>query len=316
MDLSIIIPVYQSEPCLTILVERIHQALQPEMISFEIILVNDGSSDGSWNIISQLCALHPDVVGINHRRNFGQDNAIMSGLRLARGTLIVTMDDDLQHDPNDLPRLLAAIRTSDADVIFGASPFDHDPLWKRLGRQLHSRTLEWLLNKPRHLQFTSYRIMRAPVAKDIIFYEGAFPFIDALLVQVTTRFEQIPVNMHARLHGRSNYTLFKSLQLWMKLLVSFSIRPLRIVTFTGILAFVVGMIAASIVIVQKLFWPETFAPFEAGWASLIVVMLIMNGMQMCFIGILGEYVGRTYVLVSQRPQAVIAKILNRPMPPQ
>ncbi|MBF0191240.1 MAG: glycosyltransferase family 2 protein [Magnetococcales bacterium] len=316
IQLSIVIPVYHSETCLEPLLARIHQALEPERIAFEVILVNDGSRDGSWRVIAALCARHAHVIGVNHRRNFGQDNAIMTGLRLARGLFVATMDDDLQHDPADLPRLLAAMRTSDAEVIFGSLEIQTDPGWKRLGRALHARTLEWLLDKPKDFQFTSYRLMRGEVARDIGFYDGAFPFIDALLVQVSTRFEQVPVQVHARFQGRSNYTLLKSLQLWMKLLVSFSIKPLRVVTFLGLFAFVTGVVSATGVVLQKWLSPESFEPNDAGWASLMVVMLIMNGLQMCFIGILGEYVGRSYVLASRRPQAVVAKVINGPAPPR
>ncbi|MBF0164901.1 MAG: glycosyltransferase family 2 protein [Magnetococcales bacterium] len=315
MELSIVIPVYQSESCLRPLIERIHQALEPEGIPFEVILVNDGSRDGSWREIAGLCARHANVVGVNHRRNFGQDNAIMTGLRLAQGRFVATMDDDLQHDPFDLPRLLAAMRASDDEVIFGSMENSLDPAWKRLGRLLHAWTLEWLLDKPRDLQFTSYRLMRGEVVRDITFYEGAFPFIDALLVQVSTRFGQLPVRLSPRHSGQSNYSFFRSIQLWMKLLISFSIKPLRLVTYLGIGAFLTGLLAAGVVVVEKLFWPEMFDPNDAGWASLMVVMLIMNGLQMSFIGVLGEYVGRSYVLLSRRPQAVIAKVLNGPRPP-
>ncbi|MEO5333528.1 MAG: glycosyltransferase [Magnetococcus sp. YQC-5] len=315
-QLSIVIPVYQSELCLPALLERIQQALSPEKITFELILVNDGSRDGSWRVITELCAHHPNVIGVNHRRNFGQDNAIMTGLKLARGAFVATMDDDLQHDPDDLPRLLAALRDSGAEVIYGAMEMSNDPLWKRFGRAVNEKTLVWLLDKPKDFQFTSYRVMRAEVVRDITFYEGAFPFIDALLVQVSTHFIQIPVRFQKRYAGSSSYTLFKSIQIWLKLAISFSIKPLRIVTFVGMLASMVGMISAVVVVMIKVMWPETFDANDSGWASLMVVLLIMNGLQMCFIGILGEYVGRSYVLTTRRPQAVIAKMLNRAMPTQ
>ncbi|MBF0341201.1 MAG: glycosyltransferase family 2 protein [Magnetococcales bacterium] len=311
MQLSIVIPVYQSEACLEPLVARIQQVLLPAGISFEIILVNDGSRDGSWRVIEALCARHAHVVGVRHRRNFGQDNAIMTGFRLARGEFVATMDDDLQHDPGDLPRLMAALRESDAEVVFGTTGTRQDPWWKKLGRKLNEKTLEWLLDKPRGFEFTSYRMLRGEVVRDIAFYDGAFPYIDALLVQVSTRFIQIPITLSPRYAGVSNYTLFNSLQMWLKLVVSFSIKPLRVVTFVGMAAFLAGAVSATVVVATKLFWPEDFGPNDAGWASLMVVLLIMNGLQMCFIGILGEYVGRSYVLNSRRPQSVVAKVLNR-----
>ncbi|MEO5345001.1 MAG: glycosyltransferase family 2 protein [Magnetococcus sp. YQC-9] len=310
MQLSIVIPVYHSESCLKPLLERIHEALQPEGIPFEVIFVNDGSKDGSWQVITELCARHPHVIGICLRRNFGQDNAILTGLRHARGTFVATMDDDLQHDPRDLPRLLAAMQEGDAEVIFGAVDSRQDPLWRQWGRAINSRTLEWLLDKPKELQFTSYRIMRAEVVRDIGFYDGAFPFIDALLAQVTTRFAQIEVQFHPRHAGRSNYNLFRSIQMWMKLAISFSIKPLRLVTLLGLLSFLIGLISATVVVTNRVLWPETYDPHEAGWASLMVTLLIVSGLQMCFLGVLGEYVGRSFILHSRRPQAVIARVIN------
>ncbi|MBF0212326.1 MAG: glycosyltransferase family 2 protein [Magnetococcales bacterium] len=313
-ELSIVIPVYHSESCLEPLLERIHQALEAAGLSFEVIFVNDGSRDGSWRVISELCRRHAHVIGVNHRRNFGQENATMTGMRLARGTYVVTMDDDLQNDPFDIPALLATLQEKELDVIYGFMRPENEPFWKRFGREVNNRTLEILLDKPKGIRFTSFRLMRAEVVQDITFYEGAFPFIDALVTQVTTQVAHLPVGHRPRHAGVSNFTLLKSIQTWMRGAISFSVLPLRIVTFVGLFVALLGLLAAALVVLDKLFRPELFGPYDAGWASLMVVMLIMNGLEMCFIGILGEYVGRSHVLMTRRPQAVIAKVLNAPPP--
>ncbi|MBF0294385.1 MAG: glycosyltransferase family 2 protein [Magnetococcales bacterium] len=312
--LSIVVPVYQSEPCLEPLLERIHQAMASRGITCEVILVNDGSRDGSWRVIETLCARHSHVIGVNHRRNFGQENATMTGMRLARGGLVATMDDDLQNDPFDLLLMIDALHANHSDVVYGFMVPEHEPFWKRFGREVNNKTLEWLLNKPKNVRFTSFRLMTRETCQAILFYEGAFPFVDTLISQVTTKYMHIRVGHRERHAGVSNFTLFKSIQTWMRVVVSFSVTPLRFVTFTGIAIALLGMLAALLVVMQKLFMPEEFSPYDAGWASLMVVMLIMNGMQMCFIGILGEYVGRSYVLLSRRPQSIIAKVLNAPHP--
>ena len=309
LDLSIVIPAYRSADCLGPLIAAIEAALVPEGIDYEVILVNDGSPDRTWAVIEELCESHPHVVGVDLRRNFGQDNAILTGVRQARGRDVAIMDDDLQHHPRDLPALMAEADAG-ADVVYARFPVKRQKLWKNLGSWFNGKVAEWVLGKPRHIYMSPYKVIRKEVADLICRYEGPDPYIDGLLFQVTSRFVQVPVEHHARHSGSSNFTPIKSLVIWARLATGFSIRPLRMVTFCGFGLGAMGALLAAIVILDRIFYPERFAVSVAGWASLMVAVLLVGGIQMIFLGILGEYSGRTHTAVAGRPQATIREVLR------
>jgi undecaprenyl-phosphate 4-deoxy-4-formamido-L-arabinose transferase len=309
LDLSIVIPVYRSEDCLEALVAAIAEALTPTGRDYEVVLVNDFSPDNSWAVIESICARNPNVIGVDLRRNFGQDNAIITGLRLARGKYVAVMDDDLQHHPADLPLLLAKIEEG-FDVVFAEFRAKHQKLWKNVGSWFNGKFAEWVINKPRDVYLSPYKIIRGEVAEMICGYDGPDPYIDGLLFQVTARITQIPVDHHPRYAGRSTYTFWKSLRVWARLAVSFSAKPLRLVTWFGLLFAVFGLVLAVAVVVYRLRWPEDFSKETAGWASLMVALLVVSGIQLIFFGVLGEYTGRTFLNVNRKPQSAIREVLN------
>jgi undecaprenyl-phosphate 4-deoxy-4-formamido-L-arabinose transferase len=309
LDLSIVIPVYRSEDCLEPLVAAITEALTPTGRDYEVVLVNDFSPDNSWAVIESICARNRHVIGVDLRRNFGQDNAIITGLRLARGKYVAVMDDDLQHHPADLPLLLARIEEG-FDVVFAEFRSKHQKLWKNIGSWFNGKFAEWVINKPRDVYLSPYKIIRGEVAEMICGYDGPDPYIDGLLFQVTARITQIPVDHHPRYAGRSSYTFWKSLRVWARLAVSFSAKPLRLVTWFGLLFAVFGLMLAVAVVVYRLRWPEDFSKETAGWASLMVALLVVSGIQLIFFGVLGEYTGRTFLNVNRKPQSAIREVLN------
>ena len=309
LDLSIVVPVYRSEDCLEALVTAVADALTPTGRTYEIVLVNDFSPDNSWSVIESICAKIPHVVGVDLRRNFGQDNAIITGLRLARGKYVAVMDDDLQHHPSDLPALLAKIEEG-FDVVYAEFRIKKQKLWKNLGSWFNGRVAELVIAKPRNVYLSPYKLIRGDVAKMICEYDGPDPYIDGLLFQVTARISQIPVDHHPRYAGRSTYTFWKSLRVWARLAVSFSAKPLRLVTWCGLLFAVFGLMLAIAVVVYRLRCPEDFSTETAGWASLMVALLVVGGIQMIFFGVLGEYTGRTFLNVNRKPQSAIREVLN------
>ncbi|HTG14633.1 MAG TPA: glycosyltransferase [Blastocatellia bacterium] len=309
LDLSIVIPVYRSEDCLEPLVAAIAEALTPAGRDYEVVLVNDFSPDNSWVVIESICARNPNVIGVDLRRNFGQDNAIITGLRLARGKYVAVMDDDLQHHPADLPLLLAKIEEG-FDVVFAEFRAKHQKLWKNVGSWFNGKFAEWVINKPRDVYLSPYKIIRGEVAEMICGYDGPDPYIDGLLFQVTARITQVPVDHHPRYAGRSSYTFWKSLRVWARLAVSFSAKPLRLVTWFGLLFAAFGLMLAVAVVVYRLRWPEDFSKETAGWASLMVALLVVSGIQLIFFGVLGEYTGRTFLNVNRKPQSAIREVLN------
>jgi polyisoprenyl-phosphate glycosyltransferase len=308
-DLSIVVPVYRSQDCLPALVSAIEQALVPAGRTYEVVLVNDCSPDQSWQIIRALCRQHANVVGVDLRRNFGQDNAILTGLRLARGRFIAIMDDDLQHHPRDLPRLLDKIEEG-YDVVYADFRVKRQKAWKNLGSWFNGKVAEWVINKPKEIYLSPYKVIDREVAEMICKYDGPSPYVDGLLFQVTSRITQIPVEHHGRFAGQSTYTFWGSVRVWARLAFSFSVAPLRLVTWFGFSFAFLGLLLTLVVIGYRLFFPEDFPPAAVGWASLMVALLLLGGIQMVFFGILGEYTGQTYLRINNKPQAAIREVIN------
>jgi polyisoprenyl-phosphate glycosyltransferase len=312
--LSIVVPVYRSADCLEALIAEIAAALRPIGLPYEVILVNDGSPDRSWAVIEDLCHVHPEVVGVDLRRNFGQDNAILTGLRLARARAIAIMDDDLQHHPSDLPALLAKLEEG-ADVVYADFRRKRQAAWKNLGSWFNGKVAEWVLDKPKGIYLSPYKVLRREVAQLICRYDGPEPYVDGLLFQVTSRFAQVPVDHQPRHAGRSNYNLVRSIAVWSRLATGFSVRPLRLVTWFGLALGLAGGLLAVVVVMYRLLFPHYFEAAVAGWASLMVTQLLLGGVRMVFLGILGEYVGRMHAAISgKKPQATIREILNEDSP--
>lgn len=308
-DLSIVVPVYRSEDCLEALIAAIGDALEPTGRDYEVVLVNDYSPDNSWAVIESICRHNPAVLGVDLRRNFGQDNAIITGLRLARGRYVAIMDDDLQHHPRDLPALLYKIEEG-ADAVYADFGVKRQKLWKNLGSWLNGKLAEWVINKPSDVYLSPYKIIRKEVVEMICDYAGPDPYIDGLLFQITSRIDQIPVDHHPRYAGRSTYTFWKSLRVWARLAFSFSARPMRLVSWFGFAFAALGLLLAVVVILYRLLLPEDFSPNAVGWASLMVALLVVSGIQMLFFGILGEYTGRTFLRVNEKPQTAIREVVN------
>jgi len=308
-DLSIVVPVYRSEDCLDALVAAIEKEMTPTGRHFEVVLVNDFSPDNSWAVIESLCDAHPNVVGVDLRRNFGQDNAIITGLRITRGKYVAIMDDDLQHHPRDLPALINKIEEG-SDVVYADFSLKQQKLWKNLGSWFNGKVAEWVINKPKDIYLSPYKIIRKEVVEMICEYDGPDPYIDGLLFQITARIAQIPAEHHSRHAGKSTYTFWKSVRVWARLAFSFSAKPLRVVSWFGFVLAGLGLLLALVVISYRLFFPEDFGPAAVGWASLMVAILIVSGIQMIFFGVLGEYTGRTFRRVNNKPQTAIRKVLN------
>jgi glycosyltransferase involved in cell wall biosynthesis len=314
-DLSVVIPVYRSQDCLPALISAIEQALVPAGRQYEVVFVNDGSPDESWKVIRALCQAHANIIGIDLRRNFGQDNAILTGLRFARGRFIAVMDDDLQHHPRDLPALLNKIEEG-YDLVYADFRIKRQKAWKNLGSWFNGKMAEWVINKPKEIYLSPYKVIDKEVADMICKYDGPNPYVDGLLFQVTSRITQVAVEHHRRFAGRSTYTFWGSVRVWARMAFSFSVGPLRLVTWCGFIFAFLGLVLALVVIGYRLFFPEDFPQAAVGWASLMVALLLVGGIQMVFFGVLGEYAGQTYLRVNNKPQAAIREVLNSGLPEQ
>ena len=299
VGLSIVVPVYRGASTVGRLVEALSR-LQPAG-GLEIILVNDGSPDASGAVCRELAARATvPLTYLEHARNFGEHNAVMTGLRHARGAYVITMDDDLQNPPEEVLKLYDHARLGGWDVVYTRyAKKEHDG-WRNLGSRFANRVADALLDKPKGLYLSSFRCMSALVVAEVTRYRGPYPYVDGLVMQVTQRLDSIEVKHLARVEGRSNYTLKRLVLLWLNLATNFSVLPLRLAILAGAAMGLLGLIAAATVIIEGLMG-ET----PSGWASTMTVMLLTAGVQFLILGVLGEYVGRAFLSANGKPQGVV-----------
>jgi glycosyltransferase involved in cell wall biosynthesis len=307
VGLSIVVPVYRGAATIGLLVEAL-SALRP-VGGLEIVLVNDGSPDNSGDVCRALVdtATVP-LTYIEHARNYGEHNAVMTGLRHARGDYVITMDDDLQNPPEEVVKLYDHARLGDWDVVYTRYAVKQHEGWRNLGSYFANRVADQLLDKPKGLYLSSFRCMSALVVRAVSRYSGPYPYIDGLIMDVTQRIDSIEVRHFPRQHGRSNYTVRRLVRLWLNLATSFSLAPLRVAVFLGAAMAAAGLVGAIATVAEVLTTHAT----PSGWASTMVVILLVGGIQSMMIGIIGEYVGRTFLSANGKPQGTIRAVQRNP----
>ena len=303
VGLSIVVPVYRGANTIGRLVEAL-SALQPAG-GLEIVLVNDGSPDNSGDVCRDLLR-HASVplTYVEHARNFGEHNAVMTGLRHSRGAYVITMDDDLQNPPEEVIRLYDHARLGNWDVVYTHYAIKQHAGWRNLGSQFANAVADRLLDKPRGLYLSSFRCMSALVVQSVTRYTGPYPYVDGLIMQVTQRIDSIEVQHLPRIEGRSNYNLQRLVRLWLNLATSFSLAPLRLAIYAGVFMALLGAAGAVATIAEVLIWRDT----PSGWASTMTVLLLVGGVQSMILGVLGEYVGRTFLSANGKPQGTVRSI--------
>jgi glycosyltransferase involved in cell wall biosynthesis len=304
IGLSIVVPVYRGAATVGRLVEAL-SALRPAG-GIEIVLVNDGSPDDSGAVCRELAARATvPLTYLEHARNFGEHNAVMTGLRHARGAFVITMDDDLQNPPEEVLKLYDHARLEGWDVVYTRYREKRHDRWRNLGSRFANRVADVLLDKPRGLYLSSFRCMSALVVREVTKYAGPYPYIDGLIMQVTQRIDSIVVDHLPRSEGRSNYNIVRLVRLWMNLATSFSVLPLRLAMLAGGAMGVLGVIGAALVVAEA-----AGGSTPSGWASVMAVILLLSGVQFLVLGVLGEYVGRTFLTDNGKPQGVVREAIG------
>ena len=307
MLISIIIPCYNSEHMIGNVVELVRSEFGSEELTgyeCECILVNDCSSDGTYDAIVQLSRKYPEVKGISLMRNFGQHNALMCGLNYASGDYCIGMDDDLQTHPSQLPKIIRKMEEG-YDIVYGVYKKSTNKAAKRLTSRLNKITSGILLGRPKSIQSSNFWMITKSVRDQVILYKNYNPYVDGIFFRCSHNIGNVEIDHHIRAEGESGYTLKKLLSLWMAYW-NFSVVPLRAASVIGGITSAAGFIAAVVIVIHKLMDPTT----TIGWSSLVCILLIFFGLVLLVLGIIGEYIGDIVLSINSTPQYIIRDKVN------
>ncbi len=299
-SLSIVVPVFNSSKSLNTLYERLNTVLPSLVQTYELILVNDGSVDDSWETISSLVDSHDWIHGINLMRNYGQHNALLCGIRAAKNETIVTIDDDLQNPPEEIVKLLKKLDDG-YDVVYGTPLKEQHDLWRNLASQVTKLALQSTMGVDTARQVSAFRAFRTYLRNAFQSYQSPFVSIDVLLTWSTNRFSSVPVQHEERIFGSSNYTFRKLVVHALNMITGFSVLPLRLASLIGFGFALFGALVLVYVVGRYLIQGGVVP----GFAFLASTIAIFSGVQLFALGIIGEYLARMYYRLMDRPSYVV-----------
>lgn len=304
---SFVIPCYCSEKTIgSVLKELRSTMLDLTQFDYEVILVNDGSPDNTFDTIRALAESDEHVTAIDLARNFGQQNAIMSGLSHSSGDYVVCLDDDGQTPANEVGKLLEKLEEG-YDVVYASYEHKQHSRFRNWGSRVNSRMTEIMLGKPKNLALTSYFAVKRFVVLEMLKYKHSFPYSEGLVLRSTRRICNVPVNHRQRQEGKSGYTLGKLISLWMNGFTSFSVKPLRLATYLGAFSALLGFLYALVIIVKH--FVDSSIP--EGWSSTMALQLVLGGIILVVLGLIGEYIGRIYICINASPQFVEREVVKK-----
>jgi glycosyltransferase involved in cell wall biosynthesis len=293
---SVVIPVYNSEQSLEALIQQLSATVPAFSMDYEIILVNDGSRDGSWEKICQLIGQYPQIHAINLMRNYGQHNALLCGIRAARHEIIITMDDDLQHPPGEIPKLLAKL-SEGYDVVYGKPEHEQHGLWRDLASQITKFALKSAMGAETARHVSAFRALRTPLREAFANFRGPYVSIDVLLTWATTRFAAVTVAHHPRHAGVSNYTFYKLVVHAVNMMTGFSAWPLQVAGMLGFVFACLGLLVLAYVLIAYL----VNGGSVPGFPFLASTILVFSGVQLFALGVIGEYLARMHFRLLDKP---------------
>ena len=296
---SVVVPAYRSNETILELVRRIKENLDGD---FEVIIVDDGDMIESWNTIVQIARSNSEVVGLRLGRNYGQHSALLAGIRKAKYSVIVTIDDDLQNPPEEIPRLLESL-TPGIDVVYGISHKIQQNSWRRLTSKIAKLFFSKVLGFESAWSASSFRAFRVQLRDGFLGDLGPHVSLDALLTWSTNRFSAVEVSHHPRRVGKSNYSVAKLIRFMVDTSTSYSIRPLRLATSAGFVTTFFGLVMLVWVVGNALFVGDSVPGFPFLAASIAV----FSGVQLVVLGILGEYLGKIHFRAMNKPTFSISE---------
>lgn len=303
-ELSLVIPVYNGSQTIRAVVESIQRVFASR--SFEIILVNDGSEDDSETICAQLVQESRGTVTlVQLSRNFGEHSAVLAGLSQARGEYMAVLDDDGQHPPEEVARMLAEIKQRDYDVVYGHYIEKQHSMFRNAGSRFNDRIATLMLGKPKDLYLSSFKVMNRFLVNEIIKYRGPYPYADGLIYRTTRRIGQISVEHRANMTGPSRYTFRKLLGLWLNMFLNFSIKPLRLSVYVGLIVSCLSVLALVFIFVDKVWITPDLT---LGIPTVLGCIVFFSGIQLMILGLVGEYLGRLYLDQTGTPQYIVRSV--------
>ena len=304
---SFVIPCYRSERTIRGVADEIRETMRtlPDY-DWELVLVNDCSPDGTFDVIRSLAREDAHITAVDLAKNFGQHAALMCGMRHTRGDVVVCLDDDGQTPADEVGKLLAKLEEG-CDVVYASYEDKRESGFRRFGSRVNRRMTEIMLAKPRELELTSYFAARRFLVDEMLRYEHCYPYVMGLVLRSTKRVANVPVRHRDRETGSSGYTLAKLLSLWMNGFTSFSVKPLRIATYSGALIALLGFVYALIAVIR--YFTVHLAP--QGWTTTTVLLLLVGGFVLLMLGLVGEYVGRVFMCVNATPQYVEREVVKQ-----
>jgi glycosyltransferase involved in cell wall biosynthesis len=287
VDVSIVIPVFNAELTIAALTEGLVEVFSDGR-SLQIVLVNDGSKDGTHEVCVALVEKLPHLVSyLCLTKNFGEHNAVMAGLRHARGDYVVIMDDDGQHRPEDAVRLVDEARAKGLDIVYSSYPTREHHWFRILGSRFNGMMANWMLDKPKDLYLSSFKCLRRWLVKEIVKYHGPFPYLDGLALRCTGNIGHVQVTHHRRAAGRSGYNLRKLVGLWLDMCVNFSVVPLRVSAVLGFALVLCGAVLSVVVVLEKLVRQD----IPTGWPFLVISRCCSLALNWLMLGIVASISG-------------------------
>jgi glycosyltransferase involved in cell wall biosynthesis len=300
-ELSLVVPVYNGSRTIGLVVERIQAVFASKR--FEIILVNDGSEDDSEIVCAKLAENFPATVSFVHlSRNFGEHSAVLAGLNYTRGQYVALLDDDGQNLPEEIVRMLEELKRKHYDVVYGHYIEKQHSWFRNVGSRFNDRIATLMLHKPKDLYLSSFKVMNRFVVDEIVKYRGPFPYSDGLIYRTTRKIGQIPVEHRANTSGPSRYTFRRLMRLWLNMFLGFSITPLRLSVYAGLVTSCLSVVMLVLILIDKLWIAKNLT---MGIPTVLATIVFFSGMQLMILGLVGEYLGRLYLEHTGAPQYVV-----------
>lgn len=307
LQYAVVIPVYRGESTISELAERLITFFTQAKLTFEIVFIYDNGPDNSWQVITRLQQKYPQYIkAISLSRNFGQHNAIICGFRHTHSEYIITMDEDLQHQPEDIALMISEQAKGDFDIVYGRYNELKHSSYRNITSALLKKMLEVSI-PDLHPDYTAFRLIKSKIAKATLTMNNSYTFLDGYLSWVTTNCSSVTVQHEERQAGKSSYTIPKLINHAINIFVTFSVLPIRFVTFSSIIIFISSFIYSFYLLIRKIFFQDLIT----GFASTMISLGMGLGLILFSLGIIGEYLHRVNLKTTRKPNYIESEVLEK-----